>query len=252
MSRQFGYPQFDEQGMKCLTCAGDAENDMMMDIAVYRVKAGEAIEFHSDRKETAALLVLGNVVFKWEGHKAEGNRADFIKEGPYCLHVCRGIRITVLALADSEVLVQKTDNEREFAPVFYTPDTCRDETFGFGLCEDRMVRTVRTVFDYENAPYSNMVNGEVINHQGSWSSYTPHSHPQPEVYYYRFQREEGFGACFGQSLDHPGRRSQICVDQSMKYYLAPMEGLTTYHFRRVYHKYYGGVEKYFTPFLLPG
>lgn len=38
----------------------------------------------------------------------------------------------------------------------------------------------------------------------------------------------------------------------MKYYLAPMEGLTTYYFRRVYHKYYGGVEKYFTPFLLPG
>lgn len=35
----------------------------------------------------------------------------------------------------------------------------------------------------------------------------------------------------------------------MKYYLAPMEGLTTYNFRRAYHKYYGGVEKYFTPFL---
>ncbi len=35
----------------------------------------------------------------------------------------------------------------------------------------------------------------------------------------------------------------------MKYYLAPMEGLTTCHFRRVFHKYYGGVEKYFTPFL---
>ena len=35
----------------------------------------------------------------------------------------------------------------------------------------------------------------------------------------------------------------------MKYYLAPMEGLTTYNFRRAYHKYYGGVDKYFTPFL---
>lgn len=35
----------------------------------------------------------------------------------------------------------------------------------------------------------------------------------------------------------------------MKYYLAPMEGLTTYNFRQAYHKYYGGVEKYFTPFL---
>lgn len=35
----------------------------------------------------------------------------------------------------------------------------------------------------------------------------------------------------------------------MKYYLAPMEGITTYNFRRAYHKYYGGVERYFTPFI---
>lgn len=35
----------------------------------------------------------------------------------------------------------------------------------------------------------------------------------------------------------------------MRYYLAPMEGITTYNFRRAYHKYYGGVEKYFTPFI---
>lgn len=35
----------------------------------------------------------------------------------------------------------------------------------------------------------------------------------------------------------------------MKYYLAPMEGITTYNFRRAYHKYYGGMDKYFTPFI---
>ena len=35
----------------------------------------------------------------------------------------------------------------------------------------------------------------------------------------------------------------------MKYYLAPIEGITTYNFRRAYHKYYGGMEKYFTPFI---
>lgn len=35
----------------------------------------------------------------------------------------------------------------------------------------------------------------------------------------------------------------------MKYYLAPMEGITTYNFRRAYHKYYGGIDKYFTPFI---
>ncbi len=35
----------------------------------------------------------------------------------------------------------------------------------------------------------------------------------------------------------------------MKYYLAPMEGLTTYIFRTTWNHYYGGMDKYFTPFL---
>ena len=35
----------------------------------------------------------------------------------------------------------------------------------------------------------------------------------------------------------------------MKYYLAPMEGLTTYTFRTVWNQYYGGMDKYFTPFI---
>ncbi len=35
----------------------------------------------------------------------------------------------------------------------------------------------------------------------------------------------------------------------MKYYLAPLEGLTTDTFRRVWNQYYGGMDKYFTPFL---
>lgn len=35
----------------------------------------------------------------------------------------------------------------------------------------------------------------------------------------------------------------------MKYYLAPMEGLTTYHFRTCWNRCYGGMDKYFTPFI---
>lgn len=35
----------------------------------------------------------------------------------------------------------------------------------------------------------------------------------------------------------------------MKYYFAPMEGITTYIYRGAYHHHYGGVEKYFSPFL---
>lgn len=35
----------------------------------------------------------------------------------------------------------------------------------------------------------------------------------------------------------------------MKYYMAPMEGLTGFVYRNAYHKNYGGVDRYFTPFI---
>lgn len=196
MSVEFCHPEYDGQGVKVLTRAGDAVNDSMMDIAVYRMAAGERRLFCHENEETAVLLVLGHITFAWEGREETGLRRSFIEEGPYLLHVSRGVEAAVTALEESEVLVQRTANERSFPAVFYRPEDCREDIFGEGVLEGKLERTVRTVFDYASAPYSNMVNGEVINHQGGWSSYTPHHHPQPEVYYYRYERPEGFGACF--------------------------------------------------------
>ncbi len=195
MSKPFSYPAF-ENGVKTLSQAGDAVNDMMMNIAVFQMKAGESRTFCRETEEMAVLLVLGSITLSWGENKALCSRDSFIQQGPYCLHVPKGITVTVKAEADSEVLVQSTANDRSFAPVFYRPEDCRDDIFGLDVFDNKMKRTVRTVFDFKNAPYSNMVNGEVINHQGGWSSYTPHHHPQPEVYYYRYERPEGFGACF--------------------------------------------------------
>ena len=38
---------------------------------------------------------------------------------------------------------------------------------------------------------------------------------------------------------------------AIKLYAAPMEGLTTYLWRRIHHEIFGGADKYFTPFLSP-
>lgn len=38
----------------------------------------------------------------------------------------------------------------------------------------------------------------------------------------------------------------------MQLYFAPLEGITSCTYRNLHHKYYGGVEKYYTPFLSPG
>ncbi len=37
----------------------------------------------------------------------------------------------------------------------------------------------------------------------------------------------------------------------MRYYFAPMEGITDSIFRRVHHRYFGGVDRYYMPFLSP-
>lgn len=39
--------------------------------------------------------------------------------------------------------------------------------------------------------------------------------------------------------------------EEMNFYLAPMEGITGYVYRNAYAKYFGGVDKYFTPFITP-
>ena len=37
----------------------------------------------------------------------------------------------------------------------------------------------------------------------------------------------------------------------MKFYFAPLEGVTGYIYRNAYNKYFGKVDKYFTPFVSP-
>jgi 5-deoxy-glucuronate isomerase len=120
--------------------------------------------------------------------------------------------VIATAVTDAEMQVQKTTNDRTFDSKFYRPEDCKDEIFGDGVWDNTARRQCRTVFDYENAPYSNMVLGELINMPGRWTSYVPHGHDQPEVYYYRFLRPEGFGAAFiGDDVWKIQDNSALCI-----------------------------------------
>lgn len=193
----FGSPEFDESGEKLLTTYDGPYRDMLMDIRVYRMKAGEQRAFLRPGEETAILLQSGKVTLGWEGKEQIVSRRDVFTEGPWCLHVCTNVAVRVEACEDeTEILVQRTHNDKRFDSILYSPgdapwkDVCRGK---FGDTANRMVNTI---FDYNNAPYSNMVIGEVLNDRGNWSGYIPHDHPQPETYYFLFDRPEGFGASF--------------------------------------------------------
>ena len=70
MSKVFGYPEYDEKGEKILTTYDNEYKAMMMDIRVYRMKAGETRTFLREGEETAVLLLSGNITYKWKDHGA--------------------------------------------------------------------------------------------------------------------------------------------------------------------------------------
>ena len=69
MGKVFGYPEFDANGEKILTTYDNEYKDMMMDIRVYRMKAGETRSFKRDGEELAVLLLSGNITYAWDGNK---------------------------------------------------------------------------------------------------------------------------------------------------------------------------------------
>lgn len=166
-----------------------------MDVGLLVMDAGDTFTFSEPDKEVSWLMIEGRATVTFDGRTVAMDRPNPFDYKPWCLLISAGDNCTLTARSHCEFYVQKTLNDRTFPAHLYTPDevdTWRRGSDGeLGGC---MKRDVRTCYDYENAPWSNMVLGEVVSLPGKWSSYPPHAHPQPEVYFYRFEKSMGFGA----------------------------------------------------------
>lgn len=180
-------------GLTWMARRDGAHADMLMDFGVMRMKKGDVYEENGDL-EKAVLLVYGKVCFEWAGERHEEERANCFDIPPTALHCDRtaGIKITCLS-EEAEINIMLTDNAKAFGCRLYLPKDTPDEFRGAGLMRETSTRIVRTIFDYSNEPDANLVLGEVIGFPGKWSSYPPHTHPQPEIYYYKTNPENGFG-----------------------------------------------------------
>ncbi|MDD2447486.1 MAG: 5-deoxy-glucuronate isomerase [Tissierellia bacterium] len=178
-----------------ITLIDDKEKNAMMDFGILRMKNNQ-VEIDSESKERAYLLIEGEAKLEW-AHKSELiSRRSCFDEAPWVLHLPTNIELKITSLKDNtEFAVTKTSNHTIFNSRLYTPEECVSEERGKGTMKETSTRIVRTVFDYSNAKYSNLVIGEVIDYPGKWSSYPPHHHPQPEIYYYRFNPQQGYGFC---------------------------------------------------------
>lgn len=167
----------------------------LMDVGLLIMEKGDEYLFYEADKEVSYLLLAGEAVLQYEGEEVELSRPNPFDYAPYCLLQCKGKQSRVLAKSRCEFYVQKTYNDREYPTHLYTPEEVHTWARGnAGELDGMMRRDVRTCYDFESRPDSNMVLGEVVNRAGKWSSYPPHNHPQPEVYFYYFQHPNGFGA----------------------------------------------------------
>ena len=132
MTKEFGYPEFAPDGAQILTL--DHGKDSWMSCIVYRMQAGEVRKFNFADQEQAILLMYGDVEFAWEDKTERIARETFFDEGKgsCCLHVAKGVEVTVKAFAETEIMWQATENDREFASKLYHPNEIRNEVFGTG------------------------------------------------------------------------------------------------------------------------
>lgn len=181
-------------GYNSITVMDEAEDNTMMDFGILRLGKEQTEHLADSDKESAILLIQGEVTLRVDGQETTIQRKSCFDSSPWVLHVPRNAGVTIIGVAeDSELSIMKTTNEQVFAAKLYTPEECASEERGKGTMKEASTRIVRTVFDYSNAPYSNLVVGEVIDHPGKWSSYPPHHHPQPEIYFYKFYPQQGYG-----------------------------------------------------------
>lgn len=171
---------------------GDA--DTGLDFAIYRCRADEEITFSDPERETAVVVVSGAGRMTVGNRMESFERPDWFDYNPTTAHVPAGEFVVAEADAPTDLAVVRTVNARTFEPKIYTAAEVDVEHRGKGQLDDACYRLVKLVFDATIAPENaRLVIGEVITFAGRWSSYPPHHHRQPEVYYYRFAPEHGYG-----------------------------------------------------------
>lgn len=183
-----------------------------MDVGLMVLEKGESWRKPDPSLESALLLLEGDVTFSFDGKTENASRKDLFRAEGSCLHTAGGTSFAVTARTHSELYFQAAKNPARFPAKLYTPrDVMVQHAGNKNELLGAMRRDIKTFFDYESAPQSMMVLGEVLNFPGKWSSYPPHHHPQPEVYFHRFDHAHGFGASFANGEVYVSRNNGLTV-----------------------------------------
>lgn len=182
-----------EIGYNSITNLQGEHSDMMMDFGILKLEKGTV--FQDDTTlERVFVLLSGKIRVSWDGKTVEAERDNCFDENLWCLNLSKADSVTIEGLSeDSEVAVIRTENHREFNGAIYHKDKVVREIRGENTMDDAGRRIVRTAMDVRLTPHSNIMFGEDVHFPGRWAGFPSHHHRQPEIYFYKFYPENGFG-----------------------------------------------------------
>lgn len=190
------------------------QNPEMMDseFGVIYLHKGERFEIFT-KEEYVFCLNRGTVIFRWDGNEEYAERKNCFAEDPTILHVHTGTKVEIEAVTEAvEINVANTHNEKSFANRVIHPG----ELLYSGVVESekldgKVKRIKRAFFDRSVCPETNLFCGEVVNYPGCWACFPPHLHEEPEIYYYKFFPEQGYGFSeYGEEAIKVRNRSVTC------------------------------------------
>lgn len=189
-------------------------NPEMMDseFSVVYLKDGEEFEIMTE-EEYVFCLNCGTVIFNWDGFEERGVRGSCFHEEPYVLHVHKDTRVRITCLSErAEINVANTYNEKQFGNKLYKPcDLIYSGMVDVEKLDGKLKRIKREFFNRTTCPETNLFCGEVVNFPGCWACFPPHLHAEPEIYYYKFLPDQGYGfAEFGDEAIKVVHRSATC------------------------------------------
>lgn len=180
-------------GYQAITELDGKHSEMLMDFGILKLTPG--MTFADDKPlERIFVLLYGEIEVEYEGQTVRAARPTYTNDTIWSIDLPAGVAAVVRGVAeDSEVAVIRTENARSFPPTIRAGKDVVEEVRGKGFMNEAGTRIVRTAQDYRIAPESNIMFGEDMHYPGKWSGFPSHSHAQPEIYFYKFYPENGFG-----------------------------------------------------------
>ncbi len=171
-----------------------------LEFGIIELDAGSSLDFYTEDKETAFIMLEGHCDVAFDGEKYEnvGNRSNvFENRKAECFYMPREQKLTITARDHIKIAVCATPVEEKTAPQLLREDRVVLKTLG------RVPFERETSFLVDGNTNAKVLTiGECYTTEGNWAGFPPHKHDEDnmpveciceEIYYFLYNPKQGFG-----------------------------------------------------------